>query len=371
MTIFARRRQALLKAMAEKPLEGLLVSSQENRFYLSGFTGSNGHLIITPNRAALVTDGRYWSQVAEQCPDLELVKLNLDEHKTLGRATAAWLRLQNLPSLGIEGRHMTVLDFEQLQKDAEGIALQPVDGLIEPLRQRKDRSELDLLRRAAHTADRALRRTLEKFQAGMTEADFCQELEHNLQACGARKPSFDTIVASGPNGAYPHAGVTDRTIETGQLITVDFGAYRDNYCSDMTRTIWLGGLDPFQQKVYQTVRKAHAAAIAAVRPGILAKELDAVARNIITEAGWGEAFSHSLGHGVGLAVHELPYLRSTIETPLEVGMVITIEPGIYLAGQTGCRVEDTVVVTDKGCELITHFPYQELNQDHPLDTVTG
>jgi Xaa-Pro aminopeptidase len=362
----------MTEILEQENLDALLVSSDENRFYLSGFTGSAGYFLITRTASQLVADGRYWNQVEEQCPDLGLVRFKLETHGNIGRAALTWLhQLGGIERVGIEGRNLTVSDYGILQKESQTLwnrdVLVVADGLPERLRECKDAEELARLQKAADTADEALREALKSFRKGVRENEFCAELEFQLQKHGARKPSFDSIVASGPNGARPHATISDRVIGEGELITLDFGSYCNSYCSDMTRTIWLGDLPELEQTVYRTVRAAHAAAIAAVRPGVLTRELDAVARNLITEAGFGEAFSHSLGHGVGLQVHEMPYLRSTTETVLEPGMVITIEPGIYLAGKTGCRVEDTVVVTADGGYSLNHTPYQELGQQHPLD----
>ncbi|MEW6283595.1 MAG: M24 family metallopeptidase, partial [Candidatus Eremiobacterota bacterium] len=221
------------------------------------------------------------------------------------------------------------------------------------------------LRRAAAVADRAFQKALESLREGVRESDFCAELEYLMQKEGARKPSFDTIVASGPNGAFPHAGVTDRVIRAGELITLDFGVVLDGYNSDITRTVWLGELPPDQEKIYRVVRQAHRAALEVLRAGKKAGEVDAAARQVIADAGWAEAFSHGLGHGLGLAVHEMPRLRPNTETVLEAGMVVTVEPGVYLPGVGGSRVEDSVIVTETGFEYLTRSPYQERGP-HPL-----
>jgi Xaa-Pro aminopeptidase len=366
------RRERLQAVVRTKELAALLVQAGENRRYLSGFTGSSGWLVVTSERSALITDGRYWTQVKEQCPGLELVRFIPDEHVSLGKRALLWMQEEGISGqVGFESPIMNVSEHSKLVAEAESlklaIELVPADNLTEHLRQCKDEGELETMGRAARAADRAFMSALEVFKAGIKERDFCVELEYQMAKHGARKPSFDSIVASGPNGAFPHAGVTDRVIGHGELVTVDFGALVDGYCSDTTRTIWIGELPELEQKVYRAVREAHKRALDAIRPGKLGKEIDKVARDIIIEAGFGEAFKHGLGHGVGLAVHEMPTLRSTSDNVLEMGMIVTVEPGIYLPGQTGCRVEDSVLITKDGVEYVTKSPYQELGQHHPLE----
>lgn len=363
------RREKLLKNLESHGVNALLVATPENRRYLSGFSGSAGFLLLGPEHNQIVADGRYWAQCADQCPDLELVKFRMEEHKSLIECAAQQVKGDS-GVLGIEGRQLVVADFQALQRALpEGWSVQSIDDAVEQIRQCKDEQELELMRKAAQVADRAFRLALNSLKAGMQERDFCLELEYQMQKLGARKPAFDSIVASGPNGAFPHAGVTDRVINQHELITVDFGAYRDGYNSDITRTIWLGHLNERNRFIYQSVRDAQQRAVDAVKPGKTCKEIDAVARQSLIDAGLGEYFSHGLGHGIGLAVHELPGVRSTSEVVLEPGMVITIEPGVYIPGETGCRIEDSVLVTGQGCEKLTRSGYQELDQTHPLEAV--
>lgn len=376
MTLTATRRTQALESLDNLGLDGLLITASENRRYLSGFTGSSGWLFLSRARVALVTDGRYWAQAESQCPDVELVHFRSNEDLRLSRRLAAWLAEKGWSgTLGFEGEDLTVAAFRQAQEDlqeAQGPvkAMEPVSGLVELIRQIKSPDEIEAVRRAARVADEAWRAALPAFQEGVTEADFCAELEYRLARCGARKPSFDTIVASGPNGAYPHAGVTDRPIRPGELVTVDFGALVDGYCSDITRTIWLGHLDERSLEILEIVRRAHRAGMETIRPGLRGCEVDQVAREVIVRAGFGPAFSHSLGHGVGLAVHEGPGLRPESKTLLEAGMTVTVEPGIYVPGVGGCRVEDLVVLTETGAESLSRSPYQEPGQVHPLEAWT-
>lgn len=357
------RIEKLRKKLDEKGLDGLLVTTAENRRYLSGFAGSAGWLVVTKDRVALATDGRYWTVVRESCPDVELLEFHPPRDQRLSAVIAPWLN--GAKKLGFESRNLTVADLNEMATDMGSVELTATEGLVEELRQVKEPEELDRLRHAAAIADRAFASALKVLQPGVRESDVCAELEYQLQKEGARKPSFDSIVASGPNGAFPHAGVTDRVIGEGELITMDFGALANGYNSDITRTVWLGELPPEQEKIYRTVREAHSKALMNVKPGRKASFVDEVARYVISRAGWGEAFSHGLGHGIGLAVHEMPRMRPGSETVLEPGMVITIEPGIYLPGLGGSRVEDSVIVTEDGFEYLTHAPYQE-SGPHPL-----
>lgn len=352
-------REAL--SLAHPEASWLLVSAPENRRYLSGFTGSAGLLLLGPERTLLIADGRYWAQAETQCPDLELVRFRAEEHASL--LACALGQVPAGQPLAVEGRHLTLADAPALQ----GHAPVATESLVEHVRQRKDPAELELMRRAIQIADRAWLQALELLKPGLREVDFCLELEYQMQKLGARKPSFDSIVASGPNGAFPHAGVGERVIERGELITIDFGAHWQGYNSDMTRTVWLGTLAEPEARIYRAVRNAQALAVAAVRPGLTCRELDAVAREALAQDGLAEYFSHGLGHGIGLAVHELPGVRSVSETVLEPGMVITIEPGVYVPGHTGCRIEDMVLVTESGGEKLNRSAYQDLDQTHPLE----
>ena len=372
----SKRLERLQEQLRLKELSALLVQSGENRRYLSGFTGSTGWLLVTPQQAALVADGRYWTQAEEQCPGVELARFIYEEHTWLGKRALLWLQDRGIKGrIGFESPIMNVSEFHKLTSEAQELGLEleliDADNLSDDLRQCKDGGELETLAKAALAADRAFRVALESFKAGIKERDFCIELEYQMARHGARKPSFDSIVAGGPNGAFPHAGVTDRVIGAGELVTVDFGAIVDGYCSDITRTIWVGELPELEQRVYATVRAAHKAALEAIEVGKMARDIDKVARDLIEEAGFGEAFKHGLGHGVGLAVHEMPSVRAISTAVLQAGMVITVEPGIYLPGQTGCRVEDTIVVTEGGADFLTHSPYQELGSYHPLESLTA
>jgi Xaa-Pro aminopeptidase len=374
-----QRRSTFSAKANQQGAQGAFVIGPENRFYLSGFTGSTGWLFVTPKQTYLVADGRYWAQAEQQCPEIQLIKFIPDQDIWWGNALVPVLQALAAESseltFGFESNLVAFSEHAKLvhlfEQHNLSVKLIPSDDWCETQRQIKHELEMTAMKTSARIADRAFRAALEIFKAGIRERDFCTELEYQMAKGGARKPSFDSIVASGPNGAHPHAGVTDRVIQTGELVTVDFGALKDGYCSDVTRTIWLGNLDSLSKDVYQVVRRSHLKALQAVRPGISCQQLDQIARDVVQESQFKGTFKHGLGHGVGLAVHEKPSVRGSSTQVLEPGMVITIEPGVYLAEgfahATGSRVEDSVLVTETGFEYITQSRYQELGQSHPLE----
>lgn len=362
--------QRLQKELDKWQFQGAILTSPENIRYFSGFTSSDGMVFIGQGLVALVTDSRYWAQAEMQCPQADLVKFESHLDSSLASALNRYLKDKKFSGrIAIEGDSLTFDRFTQLNEElvinGSCSKLESMSSLIGSLRLVKTEEELQAIAKSASIADLAWQKTLPSFREGITEADLCAELEYQMQKCGARKPSFDTIVASGLNGAYPHATVTNRVIQRGELVTVDFGCIVDGWCSDITRTIWLGELDAKSQEIWQIVRKAHDTALEAVKPGLQGYELDKIARDIITEAGYGEYFSHSLGHGVGLAVHEGPGLRRESRTVLTPGMTCTIEPGIYVPGFGGCRIEDLVYVTENGYKKLSNAPYQILGMEHP------
>lgn len=359
----------LEKALAGASFDGAVITSPENIRYFSGFASPDALVFVGGGRIAIVTDSRYWDQVESECPQAELVKY--PGTGSLAASLAEWMQKNKMGGrLAAEGsvRADTFLQMQETFKAygvMSGIKLE--SSLIDELRLIKNAEELEAIAKAALAADMAWKCALPAFKEGISEADFCAELEYQMQKNGARKPSFDTIVASGPNGAYPHALVTDRIIKRGELVTVDFGCIVDGWCSDITRTIWIGDLDEGQLKIWQAVRKAHDTALDASRPGMTGRELDKIARDIVAEAGFDGLFKHSLGHGVGLAIHEGPGLRMTSETVLREGMTFTIEPGIYAPGTGGCRIEDLLYFTADGHRRLSLSPYQVPGQQHPLE----
>ena len=368
MTRIARLREEM-KAVNEA---AFLVTEAKNRRYLSDFTGSSGWLVVTLSRAVLLTDGRYWEQVARQCPaEVELFRYTAAEHKTLTGALATVLEKELSLGRGtvvaVELDDMPVVSYRGLSSMLEenGYSVRDVEGRVKTYRKQKDTRELECLRQAAAIADAALSAALGKFELGMTEAALKAEIDYQVLIRGGEGAAFPTIVASGVNGSFPHAGASEKVIAANELVTIDFGAIWNGYCSDMTRTVWFGELSEADGKLVREVAAAQSKAVAAARPGITTGELDEVARASLREAGLAEYFVHSLGHGVGLDVHETPTLRSGETETLGEGQVITIEPGVYLPGRTGCRIEDTIVLGSQGCEVLNKHPKQALGQSRP------
>ena len=365
------RLQKVREELLEREIDTLLVSEAKNRRYLSGFSGSSGWLLVTAELPILITDGRYWDQVARECPGVELFKFVASDHESLTGALTVLLKEKGLPadgqSLGVETNGMTLASFRDLEKGLkkEGLSLAEVEGVVHKLRERKDSEEITLLRKAAEIADEALSHALTEFQPGGKEVELKALIEYQILLRGGSATSFPTIVASGPNGSYPHAGASHRAIQEGELVTIDFGALYQGYCSDMTRTVWWGQLSDRDRTILGATREAQSLARQAVTAGAEARSLDLLAREHLEKAGLGEYFVHSLGHGVGLDIHEAPGLRKTSEAILEAGQVVTVEPGVYIPGDTGCRVEDTVVVTEGEPDVLNRFPKQSLDAVAP------
>ena len=340
--VHERRRAALRELLRERELDTALVTRLVNVRYLTGFTGSNGGLLLTPDAAVLATDGRYITQSERQAPDVERV-ITTDVPGTLAkRATGP---------LGFESHEVTVELYERLT--ADGAALTATGRLVEKLRSVKDEAEIAAIARACVVADRAFAELLGTVAPGRTERDVAGELESRMRAHGADGPSFETIVASGPNSAVPHHRPTDREIGRGELLKLDFGALVDGYHSDMTRTVAVGPVADWQGEVHALVAAAQAAGIAALAAGTTCGDVDKAARDVIAGAGHGEHYTHSLGHGVGLEIHEAPTLRGGASDILRDRMPVTVEPGVYLPGRGGVRIEDLLVVRPDGPETLT------------------
>jgi len=344
MTIMNERLEKLRRLLVEKDMEALFVSQPDNRRYLSGFDGSAGLLLITQNENILVTDSRYTDQAKRQAPDYEI----LETKGQLGGWLPALADRLGLKELHFEAEHITFAAVQNmgqsLAKSASRPKLTPSDGLVESLRAVKEPDEIELITRATQTSDAAFEHILEVIKAGMSEEEVAWELERFLRERGSQPLPFAVIVASGPNAALPHARPTNRLIGPGEPVVIDFGARVDGYSSDISRTLCLGPADETYKKVYGTVLAAQLAAINRIKAGMSGQQADAVAREVIKKAGYGENFGHGLGHGLGLAIHEEPRLGPGAETVLADGMVFTIEPGIYLPGWGGVRIEDTVVM---------------------------
>ncbi|MFI5233179.1 MAG: M24 family metallopeptidase [Gemmatimonadales bacterium] len=352
-----RRLAALRTALEGAGLDALLVSSLPNIRYLSGFSGSSALLVVTARDVLLLTDFRYSIQANVEAAAVARVVIE---------PTSLWARLwselpamRDVESIAFESAHVTHADFQRLVEPPQGASRwqwRPAVNLVESLRERKDDAELAHIREAVRIAEHALQRTVERVKAGMTELAICGILEGELRSCGSRSHPFETIVASGERAALPHARSSARAVGSGDFLLVDFGAESGGYCSDITRTFVVGKATEDQREIHDVVRESNATASGGVRAGMRGRDADSLARGYIERRGWGEAFGHSLGHGIGLEVHEAPRLSKANDSPLPVGGVVTIEPGIYRPGWGGVRIEDDVVLTSEGREIITTFP---------------
>ncbi len=340
----------LAAQLPEKELDALLISAPENRRYLSGFTGSAGYLLVTPQRQVLFTDSRYTEQAGNQSPHFEVIQM---------QAGLGWLldtlKETGVQRVGFESDNITVASYnrvlEAIKEDDAlkgNVSLIATSGVTEELRIVKDREELAQLQKAIDASDRAMETVCPTIEAGMTEKEVAWRMEVAMREFGADNISFDTIVAAGPNGAMAHHRPSDKVIQDGEHIVIDMGAQVNGYCSDITRTVVVGEPDEMFHKIYSIVLGAQLTAINTVRPGMTGKECDGLSRDVIAEAGYGDNFGHSLGHGVGLAVHENPGVGPRSENTLNAGMVFTVEPGIYIPGWGGIRIEDIVILGETG-----------------------
>ena len=343
------RADRLAELVRGRDLDALLVTNLVNVRWATGFTGTNGVCALGEDLRTFWTDFRSVSQAPAQVPGVERARGKQD---LLGDVAE---RLRG--RVGFDDTHMTVRARERLAGlVGDGVELVPAGGLVEELRGIKDEDELSAMRDAARLADEALGSVLEGGLAGRSEREFARSLERTMEDLGSEGRSFPSIVAAGPHGALPHAEPRDVEIPRDTLVIVDWGAIVDGYCSDCTRTFATGALPDAAADVYELVRATQAEARDAVRPGADVREVDGVARKLIEEAGHGEHFGHGLGHGVGLEVHEAPRLSPLGEGELRVGQAVTVEPGVYVDGEFGVRVEDLVVVTDDGCESLSSLP---------------
>lgn len=347
----AARLARLRRRMEEEGADALWIGSAANRRYLSGFTGSTGWLLITAEHAELWTDFRYLEQASAEAEGFTVVQHEARLYQHLGR------RLQELGigRLAFERDHLRYGEWLRLREGVpEQVQLLPAAGWVEELRKVKDRQEVESIRQAARIADEALLSVLAQLRPGMRERDVAWALESGMRQRGAEGIAFDLIVASGVRSALPHGTPTSRPIGRGELVTIDYGAVFAGYVSDCTRTVVVGRSDERQREIYHVVLEAQRRALGAVRPGVKVAEVDRAAREVIESAGYGAHFGHATGHGVGMEIHEGPRLSSTGgEEALVPGMVVTVEPGIYLPGWGGVRIEDLVLVTDDGAEVLT------------------
>ncbi len=346
----SERADRLTELLSGAQIDALLITAPVNLRYLTGFTGTNGLAVVGADRRDFVTDFRYVEQAAAEV------------NSRFDRRTAAQELLdslsESLPAgpvrLGFESEHLSVARHQRLRASLEDrVELVPTPGLLEGLRRVKDASEIERIKAAVKLGDEALQRVLRQGLVGRTEREVAISLEVTMRELGAQRPSFDTIVAAGPHGALPHAQPREVAIEAGTLVVIDWGAELDGYCSDCTRTVATGELDDEAREVYALVRAAQLTGLEAVRAGRGGREVDGLARSVIRLGGHEERFGHGLGHGVGVEVHEAPRLSQRSEDVLAAGNVVTVEPGVYLPGRFGVRIEDLVVVTETGADRLT------------------
>jgi Xaa-Pro aminopeptidase len=344
------RAQALAQQLPEAGVDAVLITDLVNVRYLTGYTGSNGIAVLTGDSARFVTDFRYVEQAAEEVDrGFERGTGSVDLLETVREALP-----QGELRLGFEDAHLSVWQHRRLRELLpDRIELVAVHGLVEGLRRVKDPRERALLTDATELADSALQSLLGAGLVGRTERQVAITLEREMLERGAERPSFASIVAAGPHGAQPHARSREYEIRTGEMVVIDWGAVLDGYCSDCTRTVAAGEPGNKAREVYELVLEAQLAGVEAVRAGAHGRDLDSRARSLIAAGGYGEHFGHGLGHGVGLDVHEAPRLSKSSDDVLAAGNAVTVEPGIYLAGEFGVRIEDLVIVTEDGCEILT------------------
>ncbi len=352
----ASRAGRLRARLAEADVDALLVTHLPNVRYLTGFTGSAGFVLVADDDLALFTDGRYLTQAGEQVARAGVAaSVEIGATVTRQRELLA-ARLSDATRLGLEAHAVTWATQRDLEVALPGHTLAPTSGLVEALRAVKDPGEVARIHAACSIADGALATVLPLLADGISERAFALALDREMRARGADGNSFETIVASGPNAAMPHARPTARAVERAELVVIDFGCIVDGYCSDMTRTVSVGDPGPDARRIFDVVRESQQRGRDTVRAGATCAEVDAACRRVIDDAGWGDAFVHSTGHGVGLEIHEAPRVAATARDTLAPGFVVTVEPGVYLPGHGGVRIEDTVVVTATGADPLTSFP---------------
>jgi Xaa-Pro aminopeptidase len=340
----------LREAMQDQKLEAVFITNAFNRKYLSGFTGSSGYLIITLDQAILLTDFRYMTQAPVQARYYEVI-----EHGPKAiESVKEILNKLAIKQLGFEQNEITFGLYQSYAAVLNPIELIPTDQLVEKLRIYKDTAELQIMQEAADLADQTFSYILTKLAPGISEKAIALEMEIYMRKHGATSSSFDTIVASGERSALPHGVASDRILQANEFVKLDFGAYYNGYCSDLTRTVVLGVPTEKHKQIYAVVLDAQLQALDKLRPGMTGREADAVARDIIRKAGFGDLFGHGTGHGLGMEIHEAPRLSIQSDAVLEAGMVVTVEPGIYVPGFGGVRIEDDVVITETGIRILTH-----------------
>jgi Xaa-Pro aminopeptidase len=343
------RLARLREQLGKHKIKGFLLTAPRSLRYITGFSGSNGCALVTADEAIFITDFRYKTQAADEVQGFEHITAKGELFKDL--AGLKWFGRKR--RLGFESTHINVEQLQQLTELLSKTQLIPVKELVEQISLVKEQGEVDNIRRAVEISDSVFDETLKLLQPGISEVEVCAELEYRMRRGGSERLAFDAIVVSGERSALPHGQPSDKRLVEGDLVTMDFGARVGGYCSDFTRTVVLGKANEQQREIYQVCLRAQEAAEEAAKAGMLALELDGVARQIIADAGHGDHFGHGLGHGLGLEIHEEPRLSPKGKMRLQAGMVVTIEPGIYIPKMGGVRIEDVVVIREDGCEVLT------------------
>ncbi len=351
---FQARRDRLRKAMKKSGVDALLVTDFTNVTYLTGFTGDDSYLLVRRDGETVLSDPRYTVQLGEESPGVDLQIR--PPGTTMLQAVAKVVRAARIGRLGVEGDSMTIGLHDRIAEKLPKVAIMPTAGVVETLRQIKDKYEVARLREAVRQAEEGFAALRSAMRPEMTEKEAADELEHRCRLSGAKEAAFPSIVAVGPRAALPHAMPKSNRMGEADFVLVDWGANEGLYHSDLTRMVVTGKISPKFERIYRVVLEAQTRAIAAIRPGVAAHDVDHVARAVITDAGYGSRFRHGTGHGLGLQVHEAPRLAVKNQTVLLPGMVVTVEPGIYLPEWGGIRIEDDVLVTRAGREVLTHVP---------------
>ncbi len=338
----------LREQLHKHDVDALLITNPYNRRYMTGFTGSAGVALVTKKEAVFITDFRYTEQANAQVKDFRIV----EQKRTAIEEVAREAQALNLETIGFEKEHMTYGLFE-LYEEYVDAAFIPLEGLVESLRIVKNEEELEILQKAANIADETFEYICTFIRPGITELEVANEMESYMRKLGATESSFDTIVASGARGALPHGVASDKVIEEGDMVTLDFGALYNGYISDITRTVAVGEPSEQMKEIYDIVLQSQLLGVEKIGPNMTGKEADTIVRDYITEKGYGPQFGHSTGHGIGLEVHETPSLSSRSETVLQPNMCVTVEPGIYLPNIGGVRIEDDLVITETGNRRLT------------------
>jgi Xaa-Pro aminopeptidase len=350
------RIEKILKIIGNNALDACVIRSMDNIYYLTGFRGSEGTLVITGGDVLLVTDFRYITHAHEVTKDVKIV-----EQRGRQNAISELCDQYGIKKMGFDSVHTTYQMYKRWTDTIQGVEFVPLEGEIEEIRKCKEPEEIEAIRKAIDISTNAFVEVFERIRPGKSEKEIAGDLDFTMRRMGADSPSFDTIVASGPRAALPHAVPTDREIKAGEAVIMDFGAQIDGYCSDETCTISVGEVNGKIREIHKVVKDAKDLALEKVKAGMSIKDLDMMVRGFIDEAGYGDYFRHGVGHGVGIAVHEAPAIISTGEGILEEDMVITIEPGIYLPNLGGVRLEDMVLITDNGSKVLTRLRKDLLN----------